>query len=293
MFEAMLVSLGTFSLLKAEDTGRIHPSESYQVPDFRVVLPDGGQWLIEVKNAYFENPVRQEGKFMTRAYRVKLENYAAATGGQLKLAIYWARWSIWTLVSPQRLTDANGDIKLDLKTALFNNELGYLGDRMVGTRSPLKLRLEADHASRQSLDSNGTIEFTIADVRVYSGDVEILDPSEKEIAWIFMRFGDWKECEPFPIFEENQLTAIEFQWKSKECTNKGLEPIGFLSRMFCRYYSEHTVVNQEVTQLNAPLRPGWLAPLVSSDFESKGLALFRSRILPRYETLDPIGSQDH
>ena len=39
MFEAMLVSLGDYSLLKPEDVGRIYPDDRFCVPDFRVVCP--------------------------------------------------------------------------------------------------------------------------------------------------------------------------------------------------------------------------------------------------------------
>ena len=47
MFEAMLISLGDFSVLKAEDQGRVYPRTGFRVPDFRVVLTDRTQWLIE------------------------------------------------------------------------------------------------------------------------------------------------------------------------------------------------------------------------------------------------------
>ena len=52
MFEAMLISLGDFTVLKAEDQGKLYPGTGFRVPDFRVVLTDGTQWLIEVKNVY-------------------------------------------------------------------------------------------------------------------------------------------------------------------------------------------------------------------------------------------------
>ena len=138
MFEAMLVSLGSFSLLKAEDNGRVYPDESFLAPDFRVVLLDGTQWLIEVKNVYISDPSQQERLLMKRSYREKLENYASATGGQLKLAVFWARWGVWTLVSPESLLDLDGNLTLDMITGLRVNELGSLGDQMVGTKPPLR-----------------------------------------------------------------------------------------------------------------------------------------------------------
>ena len=112
MFESMLVSLGGYSLLKAEDNGNVYPNEKYMAPDFRVVLQDGTQWLIEVKNAYIEDPLRQKRQFMAKSYREKLEKYASAKGGKLKLAVYWARWGIWTLVSPARFADWDGNVEV-------------------------------------------------------------------------------------------------------------------------------------------------------------------------------------
>jgi hypothetical protein len=59
MFEAMLASLGDFRLAKPEDNGRIVSNEPFRVPDFRIVLTSGEQWLVEVKNIYIAHPFRQ------------------------------------------------------------------------------------------------------------------------------------------------------------------------------------------------------------------------------------------
>ncbi len=282
MFEALLISLGGYSLLNKEDSGRAYPEEGLQPPDFRVVLPDGTQWLIEVKNVYIEDPSRQERHLMSRAYLEKLERYASLTGGHLKLAVYWARWRIWTLVSPERLVDEKGNLTLDMQTGIAENELGRLGDRTIGTRPPLRLRLETDPAKPRTVDADGTVNFTVSNVRVYSDQDEILDPVEREIAWIFMLYGDWQESEePLALLEGDILTGIEFQWEPELRQNKGFEIIGTLSRMFCRYYAERTLENQEIAQLQAPLRPGWFAPLTASDYQKKALPLWLFTMKPR------------
>ena len=162
MFQAMLVSLGSYSMLKVEDMGRIYPEDRFNVPDFRVVLSDGTQWLIEVKNVYVDDLFRQERRLMTRAYREKLEKYSAATGGQLKLAVFWAKWGLWTLVSPERLVDVDGNLKLDMQTAMYMNELSRLGDLSIGTRPPLRLRLTTDPARTSPVAPDGKVEVTIA-----------------------------------------------------------------------------------------------------------------------------------
>ena len=233
MFEAMLLSFDDHTLLKVEDTGQVHPKSRFQVPDFRVVLSEGTQWLIEVKNIYIEDPSRQKRLLMNPAYRKKLEAYAYATGGQLKLALYWAKWSIWTLVSPERLVDAEGYLTLDMQTAIRVSELGRLGDRMIGTRPPLKLRLTPDQASISPVAPDGMVQFTIARAQIYCGEDEVLDPVEQQIAWMFMHYGQWEGIGPQPLLEDGQLKTIEFRWEPEERANEDqdFEIIGTLSRM--------------------------------------------------------------
>ena len=68
MFEAFLVSLGEFELLKGEDSGRLFPDVRYRVPDFRVVLKDGSHWLIEVKNVYEPDPLQQRRRVFSASH---------------------------------------------------------------------------------------------------------------------------------------------------------------------------------------------------------------------------------
>ena len=284
MFEALLLSLGDFTLLKNEDTGRVYPKDQFKIPDFRVVLSDGTQWLIEVKNVYEDDPLQQKRKLLNSSYRKKLEAYASATGGEFKLAVYWARWSIWTLVSPERLIDENGDLTLDMETAMRVSELSRLGDMMIGTRPPLKLLLTADPTKTSPVASDGTVKFNIARAQLYCDDDEILDSIEQQIAWIFMLYGKWEKIDTRPLLVENQLKEIEYICQPKERTNRSeeFEIIGTLSQMFTRYYAERTLDNHEIVQLQAPPQPRWFAPLVMSDYESKALPLWRFTLEPNY-----------
>jgi hypothetical protein len=170
MFEALLVSLGEYRLLKAEDTGRIFPSDEFRVPDFRVVLKDGANWVVEVKNVYEGDPFKQRRKLMTADYRKKLEAYTSATGAELKLAVFWARWAVWTLVSPASLLEEDGDLALDMITAMKVNELGRLGDRSIGTRPPLRLHLVTDPEKTSSIGQDGMISVTIGKAQLFLRD---------------------------------------------------------------------------------------------------------------------------
>ena len=282
MFEALLVSLGQFTLLKAEDNGKVHPIDRYIAPDFRVVLLDGTQWLIEVKNAYVKDAFDPERRFMTRRYREKLENYATATGGRLKLAVFWAAWGIWTLVSPEQFVDEQGNVSFDMGSGFLENELGTLGDRLIGTKPPIRLRLEANPGTISPIGPDGMVNFTIEEFRIFSGREELLDPTEKEIAWAFMLYGDWVESEPIPVLEEGVLTAVEFRWDPDKDRNDPFSTIGTFSQVFSRYYSEHTMENEKIVQLYAPPQPGWFAPLLADDYKSKALPLLRAKFQAKH-----------
>ena len=289
MFEAMLVSMGAFRLLKSEDNGRVHSDGSHIAPDFRIVLDDKEQWLVEVKNIYIPDPFQQSRRIMKKAYLEKLEKYSQATGGKLKLAVYWAKWHIWTLVSPDRFADGailrtlftSGDRfspRRKLKTATLDllkaNELGRLGDRMIGSKPPLKFRLLADSAHPISEVTDGSVGFTIGDVQLFCGEEEINDPIEREIAWTLMLYGDWEVTDPEIVSEGGTTIGVEYQWWPSQRQKQGYEIIGTLSQIFTRHYSALTVEGQDVVQLHVPQRPGWLSPLVEPVHEVKSLPLW-------------------
>ena len=285
MFEALLVSLGEFELLKGEDGGRLFPDDRYRVPDFRTVLKDGSHWLIEVKNVYEREPLEQRRHLFTGPYLERLTAYADATGAELKIAVYWARWSIWTLVSPNRLMGPDGGLDLDMMTAMRVNELSRLGDRTIGTRSPLRLRLTMDEARTNPVDADGEVTFTVGGIQIFCADQEIVEPVEQEIVWVFMQYSRWRSDEPEAILDGDRLLAIEYRWEPEELTNQGFEIVGSLSGMFAAYYAEHTVDSGEVVQIRAPLRPNWFEPLVSLQTTRRNLPLWTFAQRPNFEDL--------
>ncbi|WBO23212.1 hypothetical protein [Sphingomonas abietis] len=283
MFEALLVSLGRFKLLTPEDGGRVFPEGEFLAPDFRVVLADGRQWLIEVKNVYEADAFGQRRSLMNRAYHDKLAAYASATRGELKLAVFWARWSVWTLVSPERLMNADGDLELDMAKAMTVDELGALGDMTIGTRAPFRFRLAADPARTKPIGPDGETTVVFSASQLFSEDREITDPVELEIAWTLIQHGEWVEQEPTPIVDGDNLLAMEFSWAPREDDEgKGFGFIGRLSRIFARYYAAHTLEEGSVIQLRAPLRPNWFTPLHEHDHQSKALPLWRFTLQPNY-----------
>ncbi|MFK4654196.1 hypothetical protein ABIF97_004130 [Bradyrhizobium japonicum] len=141
LFEATVLSLGKFRLLKTEDVGRVHAAQTCRAPDFRVVLDDGGQWLIEVKSVRSKDPFRQETR-MSAAYLASLQSYADMVATPLKLAIFWSLWNIWTVISPDRFRGPRGGLRVTMQQAVLANELGRLGEVIIMTKPPLGLVLD-------------------------------------------------------------------------------------------------------------------------------------------------------
>lgn len=286
MFEALVISLGDFRLLKAEDSGRLVPAENFRAPDFRVVLNDGAHWLIEVKNVYEPDPLNQRRKLFSKPYYDTLAAYATATGAKLKVAIFWARWQLWTLVSADVLVDDDG-LEIDMSTAMRLNELSRLGDRMIGTKMPLCLRLTMDPTRTSSIALDGTVQATIGRAQLFCAGTEVCDTVEQEIAWVFMQHGEWRESDE-AILDGDQLVALEFRWEPEERSDDGFDMIGTLSRMFARYYAEHTVAEDAIIQLRAPSRPNWFAPLVKPEHVSQALPLWRFSQRPNFNGMPRV-----
>ncbi len=284
MFEALVVSLAEVKMVKPEDCGRVFASEDMTPPDFRVVLKDGTNWLIEVKNVYERNAFRQRRHLLTRNYRNSLERYAAATGGTLKLAVFWARWSLWTLVDPEKLAPGGGDLTLDMMNALKVNELASLGDESIGMRAPLVLRLTMNPERTSSIAPDGSVHLTIGKADIFSDGFELSDRSDQQIAWTVMQYGDWEISEPRAVVDGERLIALEFECAPPERSNQGFEIAGFLSRMFARYYADRTVKNGEVVRIAAPAQPEWFGALRQKGGDGR-MPVWRFILEPNYESL--------
>lgn len=262
LFEALVVSLGSYTLLKTEDAGRVHPEATFEVPDFRIILKNDSHVLVEVKNHHQRDPLQL---FTIRVtYLDRLLVYAKLMGCPLKLAVYWSRWGLWTLFDPDDLKPVKeGVLGIDMATAMQVNEMAIVGDRMLATTPPLRMVFPADASKPRALSPDGEATLIIADVKLFCADKEITDKLERDILWIFMRFGDWEVSEAQPIHSGDQQDGIQFVWTPREQVNAGFEIIGTLSSMFSRYYARKTLGEGGVEHLEADFTPGWFAPLVT------------------------------
>jgi hypothetical protein len=209
MFEATVLSLGRYRLFKTEDIGRVHAATTFRAPDYRVVLDDGDQWLVEVKNVRCENPQKQRTT-MSAAYLASLQAYADTVGAPLRLALYWSRWNLWTVIAPDRFRRPDGGLRVTMMEAVMANEFGRLGDVSIWTKPPLRLVLDAAADKPRKLSAEGLAEFIIGSARVYSGDIELTDPRDRRLAEILFLYGEWPAEGPLAIMADDGIAGVEF-----------------------------------------------------------------------------------
>ncbi|MDP5281412.1 hypothetical protein Q9Q95_20975 [Sphingomonas sp. DG1-23] len=270
LFEAMVISLGGFRMLKSEDTGSVHGTEKLRTPDFRIVLENGEQWLVEVKNVHREDPSDQVHK-MGPTYLRSLQLYADLVGAKLLVAHFWSRWGLWTLVEIPRFVTREGGLKVRMMTALIYNRLGDIGDVSINLPGPLRLVVDMR-------DDEG-FGVQRASVSLYRQNILLEDVRDRQLAMILMQYGDWRLEGPIERRSVSGVRQLHFIATPEEESENGFDSMGPASRIFSRYYRAETSIGDQVTQLHGNARPGWFRPLATWDFETSrlGLRIFRMR----------------
>ena len=136
---------------------------------------------------------------MKKDYLDSLLLYAETFSIPLKIALYWSRWKLWTLIDSKYFNKGKGDFNISLFDALKRNEMSILGDCMIGTVPPISFRVYADPEKPRSVDANGKIHFTIKKAAIYANEVEIRDELEKKLAWFFWLHGRWDNIDETPM----------------------------------------------------------------------------------------------
>jgi hypothetical protein len=279
MFESLVASLGAVEILKPEDSGEIYVSdESLKVPDFRLVLKDGSQMLVEVKNFYQANDLRRSFD-LDGNYLEGLMRYSNKMSCELLIAVYWARWNIWTLVRPDAFKTHSEKRTLDMLEAMKANHMVTLGDYSVGTRFPLSLVMHADKGQPRMIKPDGSVSFTISKVEVFCAGQLVGDRVERRIATCLMFFGKWNyETEPTVV--GNELEAVEHRWVPEVDNDQGFEVVGSLSEMFSTFYKVATQDDGQMGKLRLDVAPGSWGSLIPPDYKGKTLPLWRFRQHP-------------
>lgn len=286
LFEAMVVSLGKFRLFKCEDNGVVHSSQGFRAPDFRVVMENGEQWLIEVKNVHRTDPSDQVDE-QQPAYLATLRRYNEAVGVPLLIAHFWSRWGLWTLVEVDRFLTAEGGLKVEMTKAMQYSRLCDLGDISINLPGPLQFTIRFERAAMDAMTGQSRPKAAL-----YCDGQLLTDACDQKLAMILLQFGDWPLTGPIEEYSEDGAKLVHFKVEPEESSGQGFDYIGSASRIFSRFYRADTSAGDKVIQLNGEPRPEWFKPLAEWNFKTSKLGLRIFHIQPRMDDLDSEGERD-
>ena len=287
MFAYVAASLGKCALVKKEDCGDVFVSDNgIKIPDYRVVLNSnsGKQMLVEVKNYHQKNAFNEYS--MNVDYLNGLSRYADYVNTDLRIAIYWSKWCIWTLVSPDDFVCNGTKAEIPLITALKRNQMSVLGDVRIGTTPPLSLRLYPDKQRPHNIAKNDMAEITISNIEMLCKNTLITVESEQHIGLALMLFGDWAENNVIITSQhrENEIEYIEFSYSPREYDERqGFCIVSALSTIISRQYAHLTAPDGKVQRLSLDIAPGVLGFKIPEDYKGNALPLWRFHLEPNYE----------
>lgn len=283
MFESIVASLGRVALLKQEDAGEMfYTGPELVMPDFRVVTEAREQFLIEVKNHY-QKLATFSGQMERIDYLDKLSRYAALTGAHLLFATYWTQLNLWTLVTRAAFQVDGAKAILSMEAAVTENEMFRLGDRFIGTRAPLRLRLHVHEVERCGNERTVIID----NVELLSEDRLLAEPVETELAMFLLLNSRWEEEQEVHATPEGAFQCIEHVYspplEQRQQDSKGFEMVGPLSSMLSNEYRTATAKDDRVESVRHEVRPGRVAQLLPDDYHDghSSLPIWLMTVVPK------------
>ena len=190
---------------------------------------------------------------------------------------------MWTLVPADRLVaDAAGaSLSSEFGQAYMFNEMGLVGDEILGTEAPLVLRLVPEETGCR-VASDGNVQFTIGAAHVRAGDSIVTDPREQELAWQLAFFGRWPMGDPCAITNEDGVVdAVEYTLDpgvdADAVEDPGFQVIGALSEIISRKFIHLTGTPEDDPQRLRPARvsANRLSLQIPREYKGKALRLWR------------------
>ncbi|MGP8437840.1 hypothetical protein ACT2FY_39115 [Paraburkholderia fungorum] len=289
LFAHVAGALGQCLIVKAEDAGDIFVADAeVRIPDYRLVLRDRSQLLVEVKNCHGDGIERPFS--LKRDYVDKLDRYADMNGMPLKFAVFFSSWRVWCLLSRQSFQKKENDLVITFPIAMARNEMSSIGDVVIATLPDLKIELLADPAEANAVDKFGRAQFIIRSTKVYCAGREIVDRTEQAIVFKLMRSGKWPDTSR-AIVENGRLVGVVITARPETLHDgQDFEGIGNLSSLVTSAYGEMTVKDKRPIALDVAADPTAFALYIPEDYESETLPLWRFVVLPNHDF--PVISDD-
>lgn len=279
LFAYVVGALAEVKLLKQEDSGFLYSSESaVQVPDFRLTLNCGEQFLVEVKNYHERNPSKKFS--IKKNYYDKLKKYSDLNKIELKFAIFFSAWNFWVLLPINAFQKNEDSYVIDIGKAVALSEMATLGDCMVGTTPDLELHMLANEEEASEINAESEASFITRQVKIYCAGKEVIDSVEQSMAIYLIRFGEWKEKKTEAIIEKNKLIGMKFIYSPEGQPEPNFTIIGTLSTMISNGFKEYTVEDGNVVALDLAFPTDVFRFFIPKDYKGKNLPLWQFKTQP-------------
>ena len=160
------------------------------------------------------------------------------------------------------------------------NELGTLGDRMVGTTPPLVLSLHPTEGDEPTVTAESeTASFTIGKVTLSAGGRELKTKMERTIAFQLMFFGGWNAEQNAEIVDGR---LIKYVYESRPydpdetLAHQGFAIVTSLSSLHAMRYTFSTLeADGQFAALRIEPEPGALRALIPADYWDRPFTTLR------------------
>jgi hypothetical protein len=280
MFYHVVAALGEIKAIRREDCGAILTSinEEIAIPDFRLVLKNQTEILVEVKSC------NKSSLRFTSEYLDCLGAYGTLFMRPVYLAVYWRRFKMWTLhpIDSIKSTLHKGNNKISFFSAITENHMQLLGDAMLGCKPPLSLRFGVRSQEVDRKQGTVTLLTTIQTVDFFCAGVRLQTNKERSIAFGLMMHGQWHEHEPKLNYDKGELTVIEFVFEPVDFEgNEDFAVVASLSTLASSLFNDLTIDQAGIRQLRPRVPITLPYPRPRDDYKSKRLPLWRFIVRPR------------
>lgn len=284
-FSRVVAGLHGCSIIKTEDAGDVISENSdILLPDYRLVLKDGRQIFVEVKNSSAPKPTSKY--LLQKEYVAKLLRYSNLNNVPLYFAIYYRCLRVWTLMPVSSFTELKGKYETTPIHSMAKSEMAMLGDVTIGAKPPLIFELICDRDREAFIDEGNLAKFVCGDVKIHCNEREVEDVEEKKIAFYLIRFGQWECGKPEAILDNGNLYSVRFTFypaSPEDAERNGFAMLGSLSSMITEAYNEHTVYEQEVTAISSKAEPDVFTVDIPEDYKGDVLGLWRFVMQPNHD----------
>lgn len=276
MFKYVVSSLGQAKFLESTDSGDVmFDGEPVQAPDYFLRLHSGEAFYVEVKNCRMKS--LQSRVPLKADYVQRLQRYCANHGHPLLLAIYWAGLGQWTLNRIEDMLGAAAGVSVTFQAAMERNLSAKLGDRLLGTISPLSCTVYTDPEKERSV-KDGIASFTIKAVEFRANGKLITDDHEKALANYLMLYSRWRKADENVVVAGDVVERIDFELRpAPEQVPDSEQPfvmLGTLAGMVSAAFDAATVEQGRVMRLTPLIEPAQLGCTVDDGYRGDVLQLW-------------------